>query len=49
MITYNESKKDLPVDQLYRLFYLAGWTGSESSTDPDMLKISILLLLTQRW
>lgn len=40
MITYNESKKDLPVDQLYRLFYLAGWTGSENSPDPDMLKNS---------
>lgn len=38
MITYNETKKDLPVDQLYRLFYLAGWTDTESSTDPDMLK-----------
>lgn len=38
MITYNESKKDLPVDQLYRLFYLAGWTGPESSPDSDMLK-----------
>jgi len=38
MITYNGSKKDLPVDQLYRLFYLAGWTSSESSPDPDMVK-----------
>jgi ribosomal protein S18 acetylase RimI-like enzyme len=38
MITYNESKKDLPVDHLYRLFYLAGWAGSESSADQDMLK-----------
>lgn len=38
MITYNDIKKDLPVEQLYHLFSSAGWTGSESSPDPDTLK-----------
>lgn len=37
-ITYNDTQKDLPVDQLYHLFFMAGWTGSESNPDPDMLK-----------
>jgi hypothetical protein len=37
MITYNESKKDLPADQLYRLFFQAGWTNSQTS-DPEILR-----------
>lgn len=37
MITYNESKKDLPADQLYRLFFQAGWTNSQTS-DPKILR-----------
>jgi len=37
-ITYNDTKKDLPVEQLYYLFYSAGWTGSESTPDPYILK-----------
>lgn len=37
-ITYNDTKKDLPVDQLYHLFFSAGWTGSESTPDPDKFK-----------
>jgi len=37
-ITYNDTKKDLPVDQLYHLFRTAGWTGSESTPDPYILK-----------
>lgn len=38
MILYNYAKKDLPVDQLYHLFYSAGWTGQESTPEPDMLR-----------
>jgi ribosomal protein S18 acetylase RimI-like enzyme len=38
IITYNDTKKDLPVEQLYRLFYLAGWAGSDIIPDPDILK-----------
>jgi ribosomal protein S18 acetylase RimI-like enzyme len=26
-VHYNETKKDLPVDQLHHLFFSAGWTG----------------------
>lgn len=28
-VIYDDSKKDLPVDQLYHLFFSAGWAGSE--------------------
>jgi len=38
IITYNDTKKDLPVEQLYYLFFSAGWTGSEINPDPDILK-----------
>lgn len=38
MITYNDTKKDLPVEQLYHLFYSAGWAGSEDAPDPDLLE-----------
>lgn len=38
MITYNDTKKDLPVDQLHHLFFMAGWAGTESIPDPDQLK-----------
>jgi len=37
-ITYNDTKKNLPVDQLYYLFSAAGWTGSESTPDPYILQ-----------
>ena len=37
-ITYNNTKKDLPVEQLYHLFFSAGWAGSEITPEPDMLK-----------
>ncbi|MCL2402260.1 MAG: GNAT family N-acetyltransferase [Oscillospiraceae bacterium] len=36
-ITYDDNKKDLPVEQLHRLFFLAGWAGSEAACDPDIL------------
>ena len=36
-ITYNDTKKDLPVEQLHRLFFLAGWAGSEATCDPNVL------------
>ena len=35
-ITYIDTKKDLPSDQLHRLFKLAGWVGN-TETD-DMIK-----------
>lgn len=38
IITYNDTKKDLPVEQLYHLFFSAGWAGSEMTPDPDILK-----------
>jgi ribosomal protein S18 acetylase RimI-like enzyme len=38
IVTYDSTKKDLPVEQLYHLFYSVGWTGSEDSPDPDMLR-----------
>jgi len=37
-ITYDDTKKDLPVDQLYHLFLSAGWADAESTPDPDILK-----------
>lgn len=36
-ITYNDTKKDLPVEQLYHLFFSAGWAGSEITPAPDIL------------
>ena len=36
-INYDDSKKDLPVDQLYRIFKLVGWMD-EAKTTPEMLK-----------
>ena len=36
-IIYNGTKKDLPVEQLHHLIYLAGWAGSEVTCDPDIL------------
>ena len=38
IITYNDTKKDLPVEQLHHLFFSAGWAGSEITPDPDILK-----------
>lgn len=38
-ITYNDTKKDLPVEQLHHLFFLAGWAGSDITPDPDILKV----------
>lgn len=37
-IIYNDTKKDIPVEQLYYLFYSAGWAGTDSSPDPNILK-----------
>lgn len=37
-ITYNDTIRDLPVEQLYHLFFSAGWAGSESTPDPDTLR-----------
>jgi ribosomal protein S18 acetylase RimI-like enzyme len=37
-ITYDDTKKDLPVDQLYHLFLSAGWADAESTPAPDILK-----------
>lgn len=37
-ITYNDTKKDLPADQLYHLFFSAGWAGSENTPDFEQLK-----------
>lgn len=36
-ITYDDTKKDLPVDQLYHLFFSVGWAGSDATPDPDKL------------
>jgi len=36
-ITYNETKKDLPVKPLYHLFFSAGWSGSEYTPDDDLV------------
>lgn len=35
-IVYNDIRKDLPVEQLHRLFTLAGW--ADGSETPEMLK-----------
>ena len=35
-IIWNDEKKDFPIEQLYRLFLLAGW--AEDSENPDLLK-----------
>lgn len=35
-ITYNDTKKDLPAEQLHRLFVSAGW--SDGSDTPEMIK-----------
>ena len=37
MIIYNDTKKDLPVEQLHHLFVTAGWSDSETPPD-DILK-----------
>ncbi|MCL1831461.1 MAG: GNAT family N-acetyltransferase [Oscillospiraceae bacterium] len=38
-IIYNDTKKDLPVEQLHHLFYSADWTSTETSQeDPNILK-----------
>ena len=42
MITYNDTKKDLPVEQLHHLFYLAGWAGSENTSSNRKTYIRIL-------
>lgn len=38
IITYNDTKKDLPVEQLYYLFFSVGWAGKDINAAPDMLK-----------
>lgn len=35
-IIYNDTKKDLPSEQLYKLFVEVGWSGT--SDTPDMIK-----------
>ena len=35
-ITYNETQKDLPPEQLHKLFVAVGW--SDGSETPDMIK-----------
>jgi len=38
-IHYNETKKDLPVEQLHHLFFSAGWTNTEiAQEDPEIIK-----------
>jgi len=38
-ILYNETKKDLPAEQLHHLFFSAGWTDTEiTQEDPNILK-----------
>lgn len=37
-ITYNDQKKDLPVDQLRRLFYSVGWMESLADEPEERLK-----------
>jgi ribosomal protein S18 acetylase RimI-like enzyme len=34
-ITYNNQKKDLPIDQLRQLFYSVGWMESLSKDEPE--------------
>ena len=36
-IVYNDTRKDLPVKPLHHLFFMAGWTDSENTIDPNML------------
>ena len=36
-ITYNDEKKALPTEQLYRLFLQAGWVRGETETTPEQL------------
>ena len=36
-IIYNDTKKDLPVEQLHRLFYLAGWSSADIEVPKDWL------------
>ena len=36
-IRYDETAKDLPVDQLHHLFFSVGWSGSAKETDSHML------------
>lgn len=35
-VTYNDTKKDLPAEQLHKLFVAVGW--SDGSDSPDMIK-----------
>ena len=37
-ITYNDQKKDLPVDQLRQLFYAVGWMASITEETNERLK-----------
>lgn len=39
MITYDDSKKDLPSDQIFHLFFCACGTGSNNAPYPDLLKV----------
>ena len=36
-ITYNDEKKALPPEQLFRLFLQAGWVRGETETTPEQL------------
>jgi|GEM_PF-5783122 len=47
VIRYDDKIKELPCDQLYNLFKLAGWT--EGSETDEMLKISMCHLSIQLW
>lgn len=38
IITYDDTKKDLPVEQLHHLFFSAGWAGTEITPEPYILK-----------
>lgn len=44
-IIYNDTKKDLPSEQLYKLFVAVGWSGT--SDIPDMIKNITYRLLIQ--
>ena len=37
IITYNDTRKDLPAKQLYHLFYSAGWAGSNITSDLNII------------
>jgi len=41
-IIYNDQKKDLPVDQLIRLFKLAGWTNESDSEETEERKTGFM-------